>query len=126
MYAYLIVFVGGGLGASLRHANNTLFSYLFGSDFPYSTLTINILGSVLMGVIIGWLAFRGDISQGWRLFLTTGVLGGFTTFSTFSLDVVLLWERGAVFAALAYATLSVVIAVAGLFAGLYLMRQIWA
>lgn len=126
MNAFLIVFLGGGLGASLRHAVNMLFTQLLGSDFPYNTLTVNIVGSLLMGLIAGWFAFKGDASQSWRLFLTTGILGGFTTFSTFSLDAVMLWERGNLSAALVYAAISVVLSIAGLMLGLYIMRTLGA
>jgi CrcB protein len=77
-----------------------------------------------MGLIAGWFAMRGQAPQSWRLFLTTGVLGGFTTFSAFSLETVLLWERGEAGAALAYVSASVVAALAGLAAGLWLIRTV--
>src|SRR5581483_12484146 len=83
---YLIVFLGGGIGAALRHGINVAFARLMGTGFPWSTLTINITGSLVMGIIAGYFAFKGDASQHWRLFLTTGILGGYTTFSAFSLD----------------------------------------
>jgi CrcB protein len=93
--AYLIVFLGAGLGGALRHGINQLVARLVATDFPLATLLINVSGSFAMGLLAGWLAFRGDAPQHWRLFLATGVLGGYTTFSAFSLDAVLLWERGA-------------------------------
>ena len=91
---YLIVFLGGGLGAALRHGINILSVRWLGTAFPYGTLFINVTGSLIMGLIAGYFAFKGGISQHWTLFLTTGVLGGYTTFSAFSLDVALLYERG--------------------------------
>jgi CrcB protein len=121
---YLLVFVGGGLGASLRHAVNMLCARCIGTGFPYGTFIINITGSTVMGLIAGYLAFKGEASQHWRLFLMTGVLGGYTTFSAFSLDAVLLYERGEIGLALFYVIGSVVYSIAGLFAGLALMRHL--
>ena len=91
---YLIVFLGGGIGAALRHGVNIASARLLGTGFPYGTLTVNVVGSLAMGLLTAYFAFKGDASQHWRLFLTTGMLGGFTTFSAFSLDVALLYERG--------------------------------
>src|SRR5690606_3497690 len=93
---YLIVFLGGGLGAALRHGVNLGAARLLGTAFPYGTLAVNVAGSLAMGLLAAWFAFRGDAAQHWRLFFATGVLGGFTTFSAFSLDVALLYERGAI------------------------------
>lgn len=119
---YIIVFVGGGIGAALRHGVNQVTMRLWGSGFPYGTLIVNIAGSLFMGLIAGYFAYRAEGGQHWRLFLTTGILGGFTTFSTFSLDIGLLYERGQFGLAAFYAVLSVMAAVAGLFAGLAAMR----
>src|SRR5258705_11294066 len=99
---YLLVFIGGGLGSTLRHLVNVVSPRLLGTAFPYHTFIINISGSIVMGLIAGYLAFRGEASQPWRLFLMTGVLGGYTTFSAFSLDSVLLFYRGAIGVALFY------------------------
>jgi CrcB protein len=121
--AYLIVFLGGGLGASLRHGINIASARMLGTAFPYGTLTVNVTGSLIMGLIAGYFAFKGDASQHWRLFLTTGILGGYTTFSAFSLDVALLYERGEIGLAALYVGASVVISIAGLFAGLALARS---
>jgi CrcB protein len=122
---YLMVFLGGGLGAMLRHGLNLAGVRMLGTHFPYATFLINITGSIVMGVIAGYFAFKGvgGASQHWRLFLTTGILGGYTTFSTFSLDAALLYERGEVGLAAFYVIGSVVIAIAGLFAGLTFVRQ---
>jgi CrcB protein len=122
--SYLLVFVGGGLGATLRHAVNVLCARLFGTAFPYGTFIINITGSLVMGLIAGYLAFKGDAAQPWRLFIMTGILGGYTTFSAFSLDSMLLYERGEFGLAAFYVIGSVVIAIAGLFGGLTLMRHL--
>jgi CrcB protein len=83
----------------------------------------NVTGSLVMGLLAGYFAFKGDASQSWRLFLTTGILGGYTTFSAFSLDVAVLYERGEIASAAIYVLGSVVLSIAGLFAGLYLVRQ---
>jgi CrcB protein len=121
---YLLVFVGGGLGASLRHTVNIACAKCIGTAFPYGTFIINITGSIAMGLIAGYLAFKGEASQPWRLFLMTGVLGGYTTFSAFSLDTAVLYERGEIGLALTYVLGSVVLSIAGLFAGLALMRHL--
>src|SRR5262245_63998268 len=93
-FGFLLVFVGGGLGSMFRHAVNRASLSILGPDFPYGTMFVNITGSLAMGLIAGWFALRGKGGQMVPLFLTTGILGGFTTFSAFSLDVALLWERG--------------------------------
>jgi CrcB protein len=119
---FLIVFVGGGIGAALRHGFNLAFARLFGTAFPHETVFENVSGSVVMGVLVAWFAFRGGIPQHWQLFLTTGILGGYTTFSTFSLDVAVLYERGEIGLAALYVLLSVALSIGGLFGGLALVR----
>ncbi len=121
---WLLVFLGGGLGAMARHGVNITAARLFGIAFPWGTLTVNIVGSLCMGLFVGWFALRagGAVTQHARLFLTTGVLGGFTTFSAFSLDVAMIWERGEHGLAAVYVVASVVLSVAGLFAGLWFWR----
>ena len=121
---YLLVFFGGGLGATLRHVINVICPRIFGTTFPYHTFIINITGSTVMGLIAGYFAFRGDASQSWRLFLMTGILGGYTTFSAYSLDAALLYERGEIGLAAFYVVGSVVFSILGLFAGLALMRHL--
>jgi CrcB protein len=120
---YVLVFIGGGLGSTLRHIINVISPRFLGTAFPYHTFIINISGSIIMGLIAGYLAFKGGASQPWRLFLMTGVLGGYTTFSAFSLDAALLYERGAIWLALFYVVGSVVFSIAGLFASLALVRH---
>ena len=122
MMNYLIVFLGGGLGAALRHGVNVLTPRLLGQSFPFATAIENVSGSFVMGLLAAWFAFKGDASQGWRLFLTTGILGGYTTISAFSLDAVLLYERGATGLAVLYVLASVLLSIAGLFAGFALVR----
>jgi CrcB protein len=122
--SYLLVFVGGGLGATLRHLINVTCARYLGTGFPWGTFIINISGSTVMGLIAGYLAFKGEASQPWRLFLLTGILGGYTTFSAYSLDAALLYERGELASAALYVVGSVVLAIAGLFAGLALVRQL--
>jgi len=118
----LAIAAGGALGAVARHQVSATVMRLAGAGFPWGTLAVNILGSFLMGVLIELMAQRLNIGQELRAFLTVGFLGAFTTFSTFSLDFATLFERGAGVAALGYAALSVVLAIAALFAGLALMR----
>ncbi|SEH58287.1 fluoride efflux transporter CrcB [Tardiphaga sp. OK245] len=120
---YVLVFVGGGLGATLRHVINVTCTRCMGTAFPWGTFIINITGSAVMGLIAGYLAYKGEASQPWRLFLMTGILGGYTTFSAFSLDTAVLYERGELGLALAYVLGSVVLSIAGLFAGLALVRH---
>jgi len=121
--SYLLVFVGGGLGATLRHLINLTCARFMGTGFPWGTFIINISGSTAMGLIAGYLAFKGEASQPWRLFLMTGILGGYTTFSAYSLDAALLYERGEVMLAASYVVGSVVLSIAGLFGGLALVRH---
>jgi fluoride exporter len=121
----LLVAAGGAIGAALRHIANLAGLRLFGPSFPWSTLFVNVAGSLLMGLLAGWLARRaGPGSAELRLFLATGILGGFTTFSAFSLDLVSLWERGALLPAAFYALASVVVSVAALFFGLSIARAV--
>jgi CrcB protein len=114
------VALGGAIGASARYLTNVAVMRGIGPGFPWATVIVNVLGSFLMGVLVVWLAERGAM----RLapFLMTGILGGFTTFSAFSLDAVALWERGAAGQALAYVAGSVVLSLAALVAGMALTR----
>lgn len=121
---YLIVFLGAGIGGAGRHGVNVLMARLFGTGFPLGTFTVNVVGCFLMGLIAGFFAFRGHLPQEARLFLTTGILGGFTTFSAFSLDAALLWERGEGGLAALYVAASVVLTLAGVAAGLATIRQL--
>ena len=126
MTATLVVFLGAGIGGALRHGVNLACARACGLAFPWGTLTVNVLGSFAMGLITAWLAFKVEApwSQHLRLFLTTGILGGFTTFSAFSLDAVLLWERGAALPALGYVAGSVVLSIGGLLLGFVLVRSV--
>lgn len=125
MQAALLVFFGAGLGGTLRHGVNLAALRLGAGAFPYGTLFINVAGSFAMGLLAGWFAARGEFaSQPIRLFLMTGVLGGFTTFSAFSLETVLLWERGEGASAAAYVAASVCLSLAGLVAGLAVVRSL--
>ena len=120
---YFIVFIGAGIGGALRHGVNVGAARMFGLGFPFGTLIVNIVGSFLMGLLAGYFAFRpGIVSQHARLFLTTGILGGFTTFSAFSLDTALLIERHAYGMAAGYAVGSVAASVSALFFGLAVFR----
>jgi CrcB protein len=121
---YFLVFFGGGLGAMLRHLVNLTCARCLGTAFPWGTFIINITGSTVMGLIAGYLAFKGEASQPWRLFVMTGILGGYTTFSAFSLDTALLYERGELGLDALYVVGSVGLSIAGLFAGLALIRHL--
>lgn len=124
------VAAGGALGAWLRFLVGYAWLQAIGpvaaTAFPWATLTVNVAGSFAMGLLAGWLAHFGSPNplwaEGWRLLLGAGLLGGFTTFSAFSLEVAMLIERGTVSAAAAYVAVSLVAGFGGLFAGLYVMR----
>ncbi|GAB4353436.1 MAG: fluoride efflux transporter CrcB [Oricola sp.] len=120
----LLVALGGGLGASARYLTNLAAMRLAGPNFPWGTLTVNIVGSFLMGVLIETLARRMETSVELRSFLATGFLGGFTTFSAFSLDFAVMWERGSLWTGAAYLGATVLLSILALFAGLALVRAI--
>lgn len=120
----LLVALGGAIGASFRHLSGLAFLRMLGPGYPYGTLFVNVTGSLVMGLLIGWLAKRGTTSNELRLFLATGVLGGFTTFSAFSLDVANLWQRGDSIAAFGYVLISVTASIVAVFAGLWVMRHL--
>ena len=120
----LLVAAGGATGAACRHLVGIACMRLFGAGFPWGTFAVNVLGSFAMGVLVELLARRFNMSMELRLLLATGFLGGFTTFSSFSLDAVGLFERGATMAAFAYVVGSVLIGITALFAGLALVRAL--
>ena len=119
----LLVMLGGAIGAGLRHLVGVATLARFGPGFPWGTLAVNLSGGLLIGLLAGWLA-RGGGSEAARLLLAVGVLGGFTTFSAFSLETFLMIERGEIGTALAYACASVIGSVLLLFLGLRLMRVV--
>ncbi len=120
---YLIVFIGAGIGGALRHGVNVGATRLFGYGFPFGTFIVNITGSFVMGLFAGYFAYRAGVPQHLRLFLTTGILGGYTTFSTFSLDAAVLIERHSFGNAVAYMVGSVAAGIAALFFGLAVFRN---
>ena len=120
---FLMVFVGAGLGGTLRHGVNLAASWLGYTAFPAATLAINVVGSFVMGLLAGYLTMRGHVPQHVRLFLTTGILGGFTTFSAFSLDAASLIQRDRFGLAAAYIGGSVILSITAVFAGLALSRS---
>ena len=122
MIHLLIVMIGGGIGAGLRHLANLGALRAFGPGFPVGTMLVNIAGSLAMGVFIELLMRRFGSSNELRLFIATGILGGFTTFSAFSLDFATLWQRGDTLPAFGYAAGSVILSIFALFAGLMLGR----
>lgn len=119
-----LVASGGAIGAAIRHLANLAAARLFGTAFPWGTLIINVAGSLAMGVFVGYFVRKLGVSNELKLLVATGILGGFTTFSAFSLDFAALWERGAAISAFGYALGSVISAILALFLGLWLARNI--
>ncbi|AGH98826.1 fluoride efflux transporter CrcB [Micavibrio aeruginosavorus] len=124
MQTILAIAAGGAIGSVVRHLLNNGVAAFVPSGFPWGILACNVIGSTLMGVLIGVFALSAEASAPWRAFLMVGVLGGFTTFSAFSADTILLWERGAFTQAALYVALSVGLSLAGLVAGLACVRGI--
>jgi CrcB protein len=122
LYTIIAIAAGGAAGAVMRHGVNIGAARFMGTDFPWGTLTVNIAGSFLMGVLIASFAHFWDMPQLARAFMVTGMLGAFTTFSAFSLDVSVLFEGGRLMEAALYVLCSVVLAVGALFAGLFAVR----
>ena len=125
--ATLNVALGGAVGAALRYQTGRMVTSLLGAKtvtaFPWATLTVNVVGSLAMGLLAGWLARHGsENSEQWRLLVGVGLLGGFTTFSAFSLEMMLLIERGQSGLALTYALISVLAGLIGLYLGLIIIR----
>ncbi len=118
------VALGGAIGAACRYQLGRAVTHALGSPggFPWATLSVNVLGSLAMGLLFGWLAREGGASESMRLLLGVGLLGGFTTFSAFSLELLLLIERGQATMALGYAAISVIAGLAALYAGLLIVR----
>ena len=123
LFGYITVFFGAGIGGLLRLAANRA-GILLSLSFPWSTLFVNVSGCLAIGLIAGWFALRGQAGQTLRLFLTTGILGGYTTFSAFALDTALLWERGQAWGSVFYVASSVLLSIAGVFLGLAIIRQL--
>lgn len=121
----LLVMIGGALGALARYQFGRLAGQMLGTGWPWGTLGVNILGGLVMGLLAGWLARHGTpSSEQLRLLIGVGVLGGFTTFSAFSLETALMIERGEISHAALYALLSVSLSVGALFGGLFTMRVV--
>jgi CrcB protein len=120
---YLLVLVGGAVGSVARYGTGVLAGRWLGPDYPYGTLAVNLIGGFLMGLLVGMLARTGG-SEHTRVLIGVGVLGGFTTFSAFSLDAVTMIERGQWGVAVTYALVSVIGSVLALFGGLYLVRTV--
>jgi len=121
---FLVIAAGGALGAMSRYGVNLAAARWLGLGFPWGTLIVNIVGCLILGALIELLALRSELPQAWRSFLGTGFCGALTTFSAFSADVVLMWERGALVPAAAYLLCSLVLAIGAFVAGLYLLRAV--
>lgn len=121
---YFAVACGGALGAMGRHLISGQVMRWAGSGFPWGTLIVNVMGSFILGALVEYMALRWSTTQEMRGFLVVGVLGGFTTFSAFSLDAALLLERGSLGPAFAYIAGNLVLSICGLFTGLWLFRQV--
>jgi CrcB protein len=122
MNLVIAIAVGGGLGALARHYLSSAISGAVGGGFPWGIFAVNVLGGFIMGVIVELGALKLNYGPELRAFLTTGILGGFTTFSTFSLDAALLIERNDFAGAVAYVVGSVLLSILALFGGLFLVR----
>ncbi len=125
MNMLLAVAAGGAIGATGRFLVGRLMLNLMGPGYPWGTLTVNIIGSFFIGLLIELLAVRFSLSQEWQAFLVIGILGGFTTFSAFSLEVGLMIEKNQFSAAVLYATGSVVLGLVALFAGIFAGKAIY-
>lgn len=123
MFNTLLIMLGGGIGAALRYHLGRLAFHLFGTAWPWGTLAANVLGGFAMGAFVSWLALRAQGGEPLRLFFAIGLLGGFTTFSSFSLETMLMIERGEWVSAMGYALVSVVASVAALAIGMTAMRS---
>ena len=122
MKAILVVGAGGALGAMVRYLVFILATRLFGLNFPYGTIIVNVAGSLILGVLIEALALRWDVTAELRLFMVVGFLGAFTTFSAFSMDTAVLYERGRLDLCALYVSVSVVLSVGALFFGMAASR----
>jgi CrcB protein len=125
MKLLIAVALGGALGSVARHLVAARITHVYGTQFPWGILTVNVVGSFVMGVLAEAMALRFALAPEWRAFLTVGILGGFTTFSSFSFDVATLIERGDLGPAAVYVAASVLLSVGALFAGLWVMRAAW-
>jgi len=125
MNGLLYVALGGALGASGRHLLGMATLKTLGPDYPYGTMAANLIGGFLMGLLAGWLALKVSGGENLRLFLGVGLLGGFTTFSAFSLDAVLMYEKKAYGALISYVGGSVILSIGALMIGLILARKIF-
>ena len=128
MVNILLVMAGGAIGSALRYLFGKLSFHLFGPNplwgWPWGTLGVNVIGGLVMGLFAGWLAARAQGGEHIRLFFAVGVLGGFTTFSSFSLEAMLMIERGELVSAASYALISVFVSIAALAIGLGIMRSV--
>lgn len=121
---FLLAVLGGAIGSGLRYGIGAYMLRLLGPGWPWGTFTVNILGSLMMGLIMGWFAFRGAGNGAAQIFLATGILGGFTTFSAFSLEAARMFETKAYTQLALYTGSSVILGVLMIFAGLFIMRKV--
>lgn len=126
IYGFFLVFMGGGLGSAGRYGVNLLAAKLCGTDYPFGTFAINVVGAFAMGAAVELFTLRSSIPPTGRLFLTTGIIGGFTTFSTYALEIGLLYKRGEMAVAIFYGLSSLVCGLAALFIGIGVVRYLEA
>jgi CrcB protein len=124
MSPYLIVALGSAIGGALRYGMTVAGTRLLGAGWPYGTFAVNVVGSFAIGLVAGYFALKVHTSQALVLFLTTGIMGGFTTFSAFSLDAIALYERGRLELAVLYVVASVIVSLAALMFALALVRRL--
>lgn len=125
MLQTILVMAGGAIGSALRYHAGKIFLSLFGNGWPLGTLFVNVFGGLVMGLFTGWLTLRGGAAEPMRLLVAVGVLGGFTTFSSFSLETMMMIERGALASAASYIVVSVIASVGALALGLAAARTAW-
>ncbi len=122
----LLIALGGALGSLARFGCVHVTTRFFGTSFPWGTLGINVVGSLLIGVVAGYVSLKTGIADDLRSFVMIGFLGGFTTFSAFSLDAIMLWEKGDALQALGYVMASVILSILAAFSGLMISRNLFA
>ncbi len=124
MTAYLLVFIGGGLGASLRYIMSVIFTNYLKINYPYGTFIINVLGSFLLGLLLMSSLLKNGTNTHLSIFLTIGFTGGFTTFSTFTYEIINLINQKLIMQSISYVSLSLIFSIVGMYAGIMTGKSI--